>query len=337
MVAPEGARRRLRHLEPLRVERGRARQPVGRRESRSRHGGIGLHSRPGPRRLRRHAAGVLPGHRRSGAGHSAGPGRLLAIPRRSGSRSDVDGLIRLFVSTPEIVDYVCNAPAWDPSGPPGDPRPAPAARAAFIGATGNGVERPGVSTHGQLAAGPQEPPQRRGEGGPSSWAPARAGAGAATTAGSPGTRPRGPSWPPSSAPTTSRSTSVSPRTRSRSSIHQGLFPGSVQGIYCTGRVEDYNYAELLANCRLRNGEVIPRVADMLEFIFTRTNLPTWLDSKRPGRHRAGRAPSWATSRRGSCRATRRRRKGCGRGRGASTPAARRCGSGASSRCPPPTS
>ena len=64
-------------------------------------------------------------------------------------------------------------------------------------------------------------------------------------------------------------------------LHQGLFPGSVQGIYCTGWVEDYTYVELLANCRLRNGEVIPRVADMLEFIYTRTNLPTWLDSKSP--------------------------------------------------------
>ena len=57
-------------------------------------------------------------------------------------------------------------------------------------------------------------------------------------------------------------------------IHQGLFPGSVQGVYCTGWVEDYTYDELLANCRLRSGEVIPRVADMLEFIYTRTNFPT---------------------------------------------------------------
>ena len=64
-------------------------------------------------------------------------------------------------------------------------------------------------------------------------------------------------------------------------MHQGLFPGSVQGLYCTGWVEDYTYAELLANCRLRNGEIIPRVADALEFIYTRTNLPTWLDSKSP--------------------------------------------------------
>ena len=64
-------------------------------------------------------------------------------------------------------------------------------------------------------------------------------------------------------------------------MHQGLFPGSVQGLYCTGWVEDYTYAELLANCRLRNGEIIPRVADALEFIYTRTNLPTWLDSKNP--------------------------------------------------------
>ena len=131
------------------------------------------------------------------------------------------GLIRLFVSPPEIVDYVCNAPAWDPGGPPGDPRPAPAVRAAFTGATGNGVNAPGSATHGELAASPQEPAQRRGKDRPSSWAPARGDARAATTAGSPGTPPRGPSWPPSSAPTTSRSTSASPRTRSRSSSTRG--------------------------------------------------------------------------------------------------------------------
>ena len=142
-------------------------------------------------------------------------------------------------------------------------------------------ERPGFATHGELAAGPQEPAQRRGKDRPSSWAPARGDARAATTAGSPGTRPRasilaaqlGADYLEIDVRLTKDQVPVF--------IHQGLFPGSVQGIYCTGWVEDYTYAELLANCRLRNGEVIPRVADMLEFIYTRTNLPTWLDSKSP--------------------------------------------------------
>jgi len=64
-------------------------------------------------------------------------------------------------------------------------------------------------------------------------------------------------------------------------FHLGLNPAAVQGIYCTGKVEDHTYVELLANCRARNGEVIPRVSDMLEFIYTRTNFPTYLDSKSP--------------------------------------------------------
>ena len=37
-------------------------------------------------------------------------------------------------------------------------------------------------------------------------------------------------------------------------FHLGLSPPVVQGIYCTGKVEDYTYAQLLANCRLRNGD-----------------------------------------------------------------------------------
>jgi glycerophosphoryl diester phosphodiesterase len=50
-------------------------------------------------------------------------------------------------------------------------------------------------------------------------------------------------------------------------------------VYCTGAVEDYTYAQLLANCRLRNGEVIPRVEDMLEYGLRRTDLVVWLDLK----------------------------------------------------------
>lgn len=62
-------------------------------------------------------------------------------------------------------------------------------------------------------------------------------------------------------------------------FHLGLSPGAVQGVYCTGAVEDYTYAQLLANCRLRNGEVIPRVEDMLEYGLRRTDLVVWLDLK----------------------------------------------------------
>jgi glycerophosphoryl diester phosphodiesterase len=62
-------------------------------------------------------------------------------------------------------------------------------------------------------------------------------------------------------------------------FHLSLNPGVTQGIYCTGHVEDYTYAELLANCRLRNGEIIPRVEDMISFILARTDFPMYLDSK----------------------------------------------------------
>ena len=67
VVAPEGARRRLRHLEPLRIERGRPRQPVGRRESGNGDEGLGLHPRRGAPGLRHHATGLLPGHHRRDA------------------------------------------------------------------------------------------------------------------------------------------------------------------------------------------------------------------------------------------------------------------------------
>jgi glycerophosphoryl diester phosphodiesterase len=41
-------------------------------------------------------------------------------------------------------------------------------------------------------------------------------------------------------------------------FHVDLDPALVQGVYCVGSVEDYTYDQLLANCRLRNGEIIPR-------------------------------------------------------------------------------
>ena len=119
-------------------------------------------------------------------------------------------------------------------------------------------------------------------------------------------------------------------------MHQGLFPGSVQGLYCKGWVEDYTYAELLANCRLRNGGIIPRVADALEFIYTRTNLPTWLDSKDPDVIVPVSAILADLQKKlVSCNPP--PREDCRRARGASSPAARQSGRGGSSRCPPPTS
>jgi glycerophosphoryl diester phosphodiesterase len=62
-------------------------------------------------------------------------------------------------------------------------------------------------------------------------------------------------------------------------FHLGLTPGAVQGVYCSGSVEDFTYAQLVANCRLRAGEIIPRAVDALEYGLTRTDLGVWLDMK----------------------------------------------------------
>jgi len=190
------------------------------------------------------------------------------------------GLIRLFVSPPEIVDYVCNAPAWDPGGPPGDPRPTPAVRAAFVGATGSGVNAPGTPlTVSWLRA---RRSRLNAEGKTTFFAGARqGGCTSSDNCGVSGNTPEGAILATQLGADYLEIDVRLTKDQVPVFLHQGLFPGSVQGTYCTGRVEDYNYAELLANCRLRNGEVIPRVADMLEFIYTRTNLPTWLDSKSP--------------------------------------------------------
>jgi hypothetical protein len=64
-------------------------------------------------------------------------------------------------------------------------------------------------------------------------------------------------------------------------FHLGLTPAVVQGVYCVGSIPDWTYDQLLANCRLRNGEVIPRVVDMLTYGLLRTNLTVWLDMKTP--------------------------------------------------------
>ena len=53
----------------------------------------------------------------------------------------------------------------------------------------------------------------------------------------------------------------------------------VQGPYCFGGVADYTYAQLVANCRLKNGEIIPRLEDTLAYGLTNTDLIVWLDMK----------------------------------------------------------
>ncbi|MGA8889921.1 MAG: glycerophosphodiester phosphodiesterase family protein [Anaeromyxobacteraceae bacterium] len=190
------------------------------------------------------------------------------------------GLVRLFVSPQEIVDWVCDAPAWDPAGPPGDPRPPPAVRATLTGATGNGVNAPGVPLTVSWVRARKS--RQNAEGRQTFFVGARqGGCKSGDNCGISGNTPEGAIL---AAQLGADYLEIDVRlTKDQVPIflHQGLFPGSVQGLYCTGWAEDYTYAELLANCRLRNGEVIPRVADMLEFIYTRTNLPTWLDSKSP--------------------------------------------------------
>jgi len=190
------------------------------------------------------------------------------------------GLVRLFVSPPEVVDYVCNAPAWDPAGPPGDPRPAPAARASFAGATGNGANVPGEP----LTVSWMRPRKSRlnAEGRQTFFVGARqGGCKSSDNCGVSGNTPEGSILATQLGADYLEIDVRLTKDQVPVFMHQGLFPGSVQGLYCTGWVEDYTYAELIAACRLRNGEIIPRVADTLEFIYTRTNLPTWLDSKTP--------------------------------------------------------
>ena len=62
-------------------------------------------------------------------------------------------------------------------------------------------------------------------------------------------------------------------------FHLGLVPTVVQGTYCVGGIEDWTYSQLVANCRARNGEIIPRLVDALEYGLTRTDLTVWLDMK----------------------------------------------------------
>jgi glycerophosphoryl diester phosphodiesterase len=188
------------------------------------------------------------------------------------------GLVRLFVSPPEIVDHVCNGPAWDPVAPPGDPRPAPAVHAEFTGATGNGGNEPGLPVTVSWMRARKS--RLNAEGKTTFFAGARQGG--CTSSNNCGVSGNTAEGALLAAQLGASYVEIDVRlTKDQVPVlmHQGLFPGTAQGLYCTGWVEDYTYAELLANCRLRNGEIIPRVADALEYIYTRTDLPTWLDSK----------------------------------------------------------
>jgi glycerophosphoryl diester phosphodiesterase len=190
------------------------------------------------------------------------------------------GLIRLFVSPQEVADWVCDAPAWDPAGPPGDPRPPPSVRATLTGATGNGVNEPGLPLTVSWMRARRS--RLNAEGRQTFFVGARqGGCRSGDNCGVSGNTPDGAILATRLGADYLEIDVRLTKDQVPVLMHQGLFPGSVQGVYCTGWVEDYTYDELLANCRLRNGEVIPRVADALEFIYTRTNLPTWLDSKDP--------------------------------------------------------
>jgi glycerophosphoryl diester phosphodiesterase len=61
--------------------------------------------------------------------------------------------------------------------------------------------------------------------------------------------------------------------------HADLAATLVQGPYCFGPVAGYTYAQLVANCRLKNGEIIPRLEDMLAYGLTNTDLLIWMDMK----------------------------------------------------------
>jgi glycerophosphoryl diester phosphodiesterase len=188
------------------------------------------------------------------------------------------GLIRLFVGPQSVVDYVCSAPPWNPAAGPGDPRTPPPVQATFTGATGNGPDAPGnpISVEWSRAR-----KSRLNSTGRQTYF-VGVHHGACQTAQNCGISENTPETSVMAAQLGGDYLEIDIRLTKDSVpvfFHLGLYPGVVQGVYCTGMVEDYTYAELLANCRLRNGEIIPRVEDMLTYIFTRTNLPTYLDSK----------------------------------------------------------
>ncbi len=196
------------------------------------------------------------------------------------------GLIRLFVGPASIVEYVCGAPPWNPVNGPGDPRPAPTDRARLTGATGGGTDVPGLP----IDVTWNRPRKSRLNADGVRTFLVGVHHGACQTSMNCGISENTPETAIMATQLQGEYMEIDIRlTKDQVPVffHLGLYPGVVQGTYCTGMVEDYTYAELVANCRLRNGEIIPRVVDMLTYIYTRTILPTYLDIEDHRRHRPG--------------------------------------------------
>jgi glycerophosphoryl diester phosphodiesterase len=201
--------------------------------------------------------------------------RYLDDPNPSPSTT---GLIRLFVSPQSVVDYVCGAPAWIANAPPGDPRPPPADTATLTGSTGAGQNEPGDP----LTVSYVRPRKNRlGDGGePTFFVGVHHGG--CQTLDNCGISENTPETSILATQLGGDYLEVDTHLTADGVpvvFHLGLNPAVTQGIYCTGQVEDYTYDQLLANCRLRNGEIIPRAADLFSYVLRRTNLPLYLDSK----------------------------------------------------------
>jgi hypothetical protein len=201
--------------------------------------------------------------------------RYLDDPNPSPSTT---GLIRLFVSPQAVVDYVCAAPAWPSNAPPGDPRPAPGVQAGLSGSTGSGENEPNVP----LTVTYVQPRKSRlgQDGGPSFFVGVHHGG--CQTLDNCGISENTPETSILATQLGGDYLEIDTHLTADQVpviFHLGLNAAVVQGVYCTGMVEDYTYDQLLANCRLRNGEVIPRADDMIAYVLRRTNLPLYLDSK----------------------------------------------------------
>jgi len=188
------------------------------------------------------------------------------------------GLIRLFVQPQTVVDYVCNAQAWVAAAGPGDSRGLPVEKATLTGASGAGENEPGLPVSVTWLR------SRKSRNGPDGTPTFLVGThhGGCQTTDNCGISENTPLSAVLATQLGGDYMEIDIRLTSDGVpvfFHLGLNPGVAQGVYCTGKVEDYTYAQLLANCRLRNGEVIPRVEDMADFILTHTKMPMYLDSK----------------------------------------------------------